>query len=128
MNGKFDIIEFLSGLTNYVFDKAVLKTIALGRDVADVTSYDELDKKTIDLLEADLLYKAYYSPNVWASSSQSHGSYSKTVGSQTFYLEEKERIYKRFSYIYKKYNDEKFEEIENSNEGSLQWINPFECC
>ena len=72
MNGKFDIIEFLSGLTNYVFDKAVLKTIALGRDVADVTSYDELDKKTIDLLEADLLYKAYYSPNVWASSSQSH--------------------------------------------------------
>ena len=128
MNGKFDIIEFLSGLTNYVFDKAVLKTIALGRDVADVTSYDELDKKTIDLLEADLLYKAYYSPNGWASSSQSHGSYSTTVGSQTFYLEEKERIFKRFSYIYKKYNDEKLEEIENSNEGSLQWINPFECC
>ena len=34
MAEKFDIIEFLSGLTNYVFDKAVLKTIALGRDVA----------------------------------------------------------------------------------------------
>lgn len=127
MNGKFDIIEFLSGLTNYVFDKAVLKTIALGRGVADVTSYDELDKKTIDLLEADLLYKAYYSPNVWASSSQSHGSYTKSVGHQTFYLQEKERIYNRFTYIYKKYGDDKLEEIENSNEGNLQWINPFEC-
>ena len=127
MTGKFDIIEFLSGLTNYVFDKAVLKTIALGRGVADVTSYDELEKKTIDLLEADLLYKAYYSPNVWASSSQSHGSYTKSVGHQTFYLQEKERIYARFTYIYKKYEDEKLEEITNSNEGSLQWINPFEC-
>jgi hypothetical protein len=128
MTGKFDIIEFLSGLTNYVFDKAVLKTIALYRGVAEVTSYDELDKKTLDLLEADLLYKAYYSPNVWASSSQSHGSYTKSVGHQTFYIQEKERVYKRFTYLYKKYNDDKLEEIENSNEGNLQWINPFEQC
>ena len=111
MTGKFDIIEFLSGLTNYVFDKAVLKTIALYRGVAEVTSYDELDKKTLDLLEADLLYKAYYSPNVWASSSQSHGSYTKSVGHQTFYIQEKERVYKRFTYLYKKYNDDKLEEI-----------------
>ena len=128
MTGKFDIIEFLSGLTNYVFDKAVIKTIALYRGVAEVTSYDELDKKTLDLLEADLLYKAYYSPNVWASSSQSHGSYTKSVGHQTFYIQEKERVYKRFTYLYKKYNDDKLEEIENSNEGNLQWINPFEQC
>lgn len=128
MNGKFDIIEFLSGLTNYVFDKAVLKTIALGRGVAEVESYDNLNRKTIELLEADLLYTVYYSPNVWASSSQAHGSYSRSVGSQTLYREEKEKIYKRFSYIYKKYNDERFEDIENSNEGNLQWINPFECC
>lgn len=118
---RFDIIEFLSGLTNYVFDKAVLKAIALGRDVADVTSYDELDKKTIELLEADLLYKAYYSPNVWASSSQSHGSYTRTVGSQTIYEAEKEKIYARLSFIYKKYNDERLEEVEDLS-GSLQWL------
>lgn len=121
MAERFDIIEFLSGLTNYVFDKAVLKTIALGRDVADVTSYDELDKKTIELLEADLLYKAYYSPNVWASSSQSHGSYTRTVGRQTIYEAEKEKIYARLSFIYKKYDDEKLEEVEDLS-GSLQWL------
>lgn len=118
---RFDIIEFLSGLTNYVFDKAVLQTIALGRDVADVTSYDELDKKTIELLEADLLYKAYFSPNVWASSTQSHGSYTRTVGSQTIYEAEKEKIYARLSFIYKKYDDEKLEEVEDLS-GSLQWL------
>ena len=121
MTERFDIIEFLSGLTNYVFDKAVLKTIALGRDVADVTSYDELDKKTIELLEADLLYKAYFSPNVWASSSHSHGSYTNTIGSQTIYAADKEKIYERLTLIYSKYNDEKLAEVEDLS-GSLQWI------
>lgn len=121
MAERFDIIEFLSGLTNYVFDKAVLKSVALGRDVAGVTSYDELDKKTIELLEADLLYKAYYSPNVWASSSQSHGSYTRTVGSQTIYEAEKEKIYARLSFIYKKYDDEMLEEVQDLS-GSLQWL------
>ncbi len=121
MAERFDIIEFLSGLTNYVFDKAVLKSVALGRDVAEVTSYDELDKKTIELLEADLLYKAYYSPNVWASSSQSHGSYTRTVGSQTIYEAEKEKIYARLSFIYKKYDDEMLEEVQDLS-GSLQWL------
>ena len=121
MNGKFDIIEFLSGLTNYVFDKAVLKTIALGRDVADVTSYDELDKKTVDLLEADLLYKAYYSPNVWASTTHSHGSFSQTIGSQTIYNEEKERLYKMFMRIYEQYNDEMLSEV-SASDSNLQWL------
>ena len=126
---EFDIIRYLSGLLGgFVFDKATLEGIALEREVDDVTSFDELDDKTKELLRADLARAAYYSPNVWASSSQSHGSYTKSIGHQTFYLQEKERIFKRFSYIYKKYNDEKLEEIENSNEGSLQWINPFECC
>jgi hypothetical protein len=59
---KFDILDFLSGLTGYVFDKSVLTRIAWERDVTDVTSYDELDAKTIDLLRADLLYTAYLSP------------------------------------------------------------------
>jgi hypothetical protein len=121
MAEKFDIIEFLSGLTNYVFDKAVLKSVALGRDVADVTSYDELDKKTIELLEADLLYKVYFSPNIWASSTQSHGSYTRTIGSQTIYQVEKDRIYARFSHIYKKYDDEMLETVEDLS-GTLQWI------
>jgi hypothetical protein len=121
MAEKFDIIEFLSGLTNYVFDKAVLKTIALRRDVAEVTSFDELDEKTIELLEADLLYKAYYSPNVWASATQSHGSYTRTIGSQTIYEAEKERILARFTSIYKKYDDKKLEEV-NDLSGTLQWL------
>lgn len=118
---EFDIIEYLSGLTGFVFDKAVLKRIAYDRNVFEVTDYEELDTKTKDLLKADLLFTAYFSPNIWASSTQSHGSYTKTIGSQTLYTADKERLYNTFVKIYSKYEDDKLEEIK-ANEATLQWL------
>ncbi len=117
----FDIIEYLSGLTQFVFDKAVLKRIAYDRDVNEVADYEELDAKTKDLLRADLLYTAYISPNVWASSTNSHGSYTRTIGSQTIYAEEKERLYNTFVSIYKKYDDPILDQVEDLG-GDLQWL------
>lgn len=121
MTDKFDIIEYLSGMTQFTFDKAVLKRIALERGVYDATDFAEIDKKSRDLMYADLLYTAYVSPNVWASSTHSHGSYTKTIGSQTIYAEEKEKIYNLFMGIYKKYDDEMLEVVED-NSGTLQWL------
>lgn len=120
MNDKFNIIDYLSGLTGFIFDKAVLQRIALDRGVINTSSYEELDSKTKDLLRADLLWVAYISPNVWASSTHLHGNYSKTIGSQTIYTEEKERIYNILMGIYRKYDDEKLEEIIDN--GTLQWL------
>lgn len=121
MADKFDILDYLSGLTAYVFDKSVLKRVAMERNAFEATSLEELDQKTRDLLRADLLYVAYLSPNVWASHTNQHGSFSRTVGSQTIYLEDKERLYNTFIAIYKKYDDEKLYEIEGS-QGNLQWL------
>lgn len=118
---EFDIIEYLSGITQFTFDKAVLKRIALDRGVSEVTDYEELTQKQKDLLRADLLYAAYLSPNIWASSTHSHGSYTKTIGSQTVYAVEKERLYNTFIGIYRKYEDEKLNEIEGTN-ATLQWL------
>lgn len=119
---EFDIIRYLSGLLGgFVFDKATLEGIALERGVDNVTSFDELDDKTKELLRADLARAAYYSPNVWASSSQSHGSYTKSIGSQTLYEGNRERLYNIFSSIYKKYEDKALEEIEDQD-SSVQWI------
>lgn len=118
---EFDIIEYLSGLTGFVFDKAVLKRIAYDRGVIEVTAYEELDDKTKDLLKADLLFTAYFSPNIWASSTQSHGSYTKSIGGQTIYTADKERLYNTFVRIYSKYEDDKLEEIKE-NEATLQWL------
>lgn len=118
----FDIIEYLSGLTMFTFDKAVLQRIALERDAYKFTDYYELDTKTKDLMKADLLWAAYISPNVWASSTNSHGSYTRTIGSQTIYTEDKERLYNMFVNIYKKYEDPMLEEVENFDSGGLQWL------
>ncbi len=116
----FDIIEYLSGLTQFVFDKSVLTRIAYDRCVVNTNTYEELDDKEKDLLRADLLYAAYISPNVWASSTNTHGSYTNSVGSQTIHFEEKERLYNTFVKIYKKYDDPMLEFIEDS--GDLQWL------
>jgi hypothetical protein len=120
MTDKFDIIEYLSGLTGFVFDKAVLKRIAYDRDVWCTHDYAELSEEQKDLLRADLLYTAYISPNVWASSTHSHGSFSQTIGSQTIHIEDREKLYNAFISIYKKYDDAKLYEIED--DGSLQWL------
>lgn len=113
----FDIINYLSGLTGFVFDKTVLERIALDRGVEDVDDYSELDQQTKDLLRADLLYTAYCSPNVMASHSISHGSFSKSVGHQTV---NKDEIYQIFMGIYRKYDDAMLDKIENT--GSVRWI------
>lgn len=119
---EFDIIKYISGLLGgFVFDKATLERIAFDRDVTDVTDYEELSEDTKALIKADLAYVAYYSPNIWASSSQSHGSYTKSNGPQTLYEGDRERLYNLFYNTYKKYDDAKLEEIIN-DDASLQWI------
>ena len=121
MADGFDIIEYISGLTQFIFDKAVFKRIALDRGVSEVTSVNELTQKDKDLLRADLLYTAYLSPNIWASSTQSHGSYTKSIGGQTIHTADKERLYNTFVNIYSKYEDDKLEEIQQ-NDATLQWL------
>ena len=120
MADKFDIIEYISGLTCYVLDKAVLKRIAMDRGVDGITEYAELDTRTKELLRADVCYTVYLSPNVIASYTHAHGSFSKTIGSQTIYASEKERLYNTFVSIYRKYDDEKLQEIVDSS--NLQWL------
>ena len=117
---EFNIIEYLSGLTGFVFDKSVLVRIATERRVLDVTSYDEMTKQTRDLLLADLLCTAYYSPNIWASYTHSHGSYSQTIGSQSLNTADKERIYNMFMNIYRKDDDEMLDQAAEEN--TLEWL------
>lgn len=119
MVGDFDILDYLSGLTGFVFDKAVFKRIALERQANEVKSYDELTPEQKDLMLADLLYTIYISPNSSASSTMQHGAYSKTTGSQT--INTKTGIYNLMVGIYKKYDDPKMDLI-NANLGGLSWM------
>lgn len=116
-----NIIEYLSGLTTFVFDKAVLERIALDRGVIGIEDCSTLDAKTKDLLRADLYYTAYLSPNVWASSKNQHGDFSVSVGGQTLSAKDKEKLYNFFTYIYRKYQDDKLSEV-SASDSNLQWI------
>lgn len=116
MADEFDIYKYIEGLTGFVFDKTVIERIALDRGVSEFTSYDELTQRDKDLLRADLLYTAYCSPNMMANHTHQHGSYSKTVGSQTVNRDE---LYKIFFGIYKKYGEE---EILEGIQGKVGWI------
>lgn len=117
---NFDIIDYLSGLTAYVFDKSVLERIAYDRGVRFIESYDLLEQKHKDLLLADLLFVAYTAPNLIASVSNSHGSFKQAVGNQQ--ITDRDQIYSVMIQLYKKYGDEKIQLIPGSS-GSLNWIN-----
>lgn len=119
MEDKFDILEYISGLTGFSFDKAVLKRIAMERDVLQATNIGDIDKKKRDLITADLLYTAYMSPTSTSSITKQHGSFSQTIGSQT--INSKKDIYNMFVYLYRKWDDDKLEEAESVG-GELQWL------
>lgn len=119
----FDIIEYLSGMTAFVFDKAVLNRIALERNVSSVTSYSELTQQQRDLCYADMLFVAYASPNVTASYSASHGTFKKSVGSQT--INDKQGIYNIMVTIYGTYGDAKLTVVQEM-QSNLEWINTSE--
>ena len=110
---EFDILQYMSGLTGFTFDKAVLVRIALDRGVNQVTEYSSLTKEQRDLITADLLLTAYLSPTIWASFNQSHGSYKKGIGSQSMY--NKEAIYDYLYNIYSLYEDAKLDELPDSS-------------
>ena len=119
MAEQFDILEYMSGLTGFSFDRAVLKRIAMERGVLQATSIDEIDSRLRDLLTADVLLVAYLSPTSTSSMTKQHGAFSQTIGSQT--INDKDDIYNIIVYLYKKWDDDKLEEVESAG-GDLQWL------
>lgn len=117
--GDFNVIEYLSGMTGFIFNESVLKRIAMERGVENTTSIEDIDGKTHDLLLADLLLTVYMSPNSSASITKTHGAYTQVIGSQT--ITDKEGIYNIIVSIYKKWDDPKLEVIEELG-ANLQWL------
>ena len=116
---SFDIIRYMSSLTGYVFDDAVLERIALERNVAGVASFSEITDKDKDLLTADLLFVLYTSPSQSAAFSKKHGQFSQSVGSQT--ITDKDGIFHTMMRLYTKWEDPKAKELEDMG-GGLEWM------
>ena len=117
---NFNIIDYLSGLTAYIFDKSVLVTIARDRGVADIQTYEELEQQKKDLLLADLLFKVYIGANSSASYSQSNGNSKIAVGSQT--INDKTSIYNTMYSLYSKWGDDKLSIVSTLNSNKIDCV------
>lgn len=114
---RFDIIEYMSGLTTFVMDDSVLKAIAYERDVMNVTSFDDLSEMTRDLLTADILYRAYCGAANIPSFQHQHGQFSTSTGAQN--IADKDTIGRQAYWLYRKWGDDKMFLIPQS---SLNWM------
>lgn len=109
------VLEWLEKKTRYSFSEGNLEVIALDRGVLpedDVYDENVVDKRLRELMEADIIFTAVLlSPSNTASLSQSHNGYQKSIGQeQDFHQDEK---IKYALGIYKKYDDERAEILEN---------------
>lgn len=120
MDNSFDILDYLSGLTGFVFDKSVLSRVAHDNDVYTITDYEELTEEKKDRCKIDLLKTVLTSPNSTASVSMSHGNYTKSVGTQTITEAVRQGVRNELKSLYQKYDMQ--EELSLIDYGAIAWV------
>lgn len=119
---KFDIIDYLSGITNFVFDKSVLNRVALECEVSEVEAFADLTQEDKDKCKIALLETIVYGPYQTASSTNQHGAYTLTVGAQTITSAALESIKAELRRLYKKYDDSDKLDALDATDGEMKWI------
>lgn len=110
------VLEWLKYGSRYTFSDGELTKIIKDRKLEpsdDVYNTPSITDRERELLSADLIFTAVIlSPSSTKSLSQSHNGYQKVIGSETDVFQSK-KIDIALG-IYKKYDDEKAEILENS--------------
>lgn len=125
MSIKFDIIDYLSGLTAYVFDVSVLRRVALDNGVAEVREYNELDAEQIDRCKMSLLETLVLAPSQSASQTNKHGEYQMQTGSQMLTDKTREAIKAELRMLYRRYGeDERLQQLDSAD-ATMEWITEY---
>ena len=119
-SGSFDIYDYLSGLTGYVFDISVLKRVALNQGVSEVADYSELTEEQKDRWKIELLETLLITPHQSASQTNKHGEWQTQTGSQTLTAAVLDNINRELGRLYKKYDEQG--KLDAINDGTLQWL------
>ena len=121
-DSKFNIINYLAGMTGFVFDKDVLQRIALDCGVSEVTEYSELKQENKDRCMIALLRTILNTPYSTASHTSKHGEWQEQIGSQSLTAAFREDIRAQLKKLAQKYDDEELlEELEDMG-ATLQWM------
>lgn len=125
MSIKFDIIDYLSGLTAYVFDVSVLRRVAMDNGVAEVREYNELDAEQIDRCKMSLLETLILAPSQSASQTNKHGEYQMQTGSQMLTDKTREAIKAELRMLYRRYGEDKRLQALDSADATMEWITEY---
>lgn len=123
------VLEWLDSSNMYSsFETKHYIKIARDRGVdpnADVCDETQVSKEQRELMDADIIWTAVLKrPSNTASLSQSHNGYQKTIGSeQDFYQDDKIKYALR---IYKRYNDERGNDLEELSNAKKIKLIPIE--
>ena len=121
-DSKFNIINYLAGMTGFVFDKDVLQRIALDCGVSEVIEYSELTQENKDRCMIALLRTILNTPYSTASHTSKHGEWQEQIGSQSLTAAFREDIRAQLKKLAQKYDDEELlEELEDMG-ATLQWM------
>lgn len=122
MATDFSILDFLSGLTRFTFDKRHLQTVAWKCGVASIESYDDMTTELAEKCEIELLKLVVYGPYTTSSVKNKHGNAEVDVGSYTLTSTQLESVKARLRRLMEKYDmDDEVEELDNAG-GQLTWI------
>lgn len=125
---SFDPIEYLSGLTTYVFDKALLRRVAYEIGISAATSYDEITEEQADLGRISLYEAIYYSPYSTGGYTQKHGDFTVQVGQQVITEATREIIGAELRRLYKKLGLTDKEEALGTADSIHEWVDEnYDC-
>lgn len=100
--------DYVFGCVNFAISQEGVDHVLKEREIKAKMAYEELDKKTKELLKADIYVWICMGPSKENSTSDSDNGWSHSEGGYTLTDEDKDRMLKYAKAIYKKY-DEEFE-------------------
>lgn len=115
---NFDVVTYLGSLVGYPIPPKTVQRIATERGVLTVDDWTQIDKRTRNLVFADLLMYIFTAPNNTGNKSKSHGDYSVSIGGVIIY--NKSELYNLMMRLYQHPDEELWEALANI--GGCQWM------
>lgn len=113
-----NITEYVGSLVTYPIPLKTVERIMTERGLNDVEDWADVDKRTRNLVLADLLFAMFSAPSNTGSKSRSHGDFSVTIGGTI--ITDKNDIYALMMRLYQHPEDELWEALANI--GGCQWM------
>lgn len=115
---NFDVKTYLASLVGYPIPKDAIQRIAEERNVMSVKDWTEIDRRTRNLVLADILMVIFTSPNNTGNKSKQHGDFSVSIGGVVIY--NKRELYDLMMRLYQNPDQELWEALNDI--GTCQFL------